>query len=110
MAADIDRRTNTSAGLSAAVAAAAAVTRAAWQLVVAVRHRRELAFLADHDDRMLADIGLTRGDLHDARAEPLWHDPTSMLSRRVSRRRAAFERPAQNSALACSTPSARSTK
>jgi uncharacterized protein YjiS (DUF1127 family) len=85
------------------------VRRAAWQLVVAVRHRRELALLADRDDRMLADIGLTRGDLHDARAEPLWHDPTSMLSRRVSRRR-AFERPAQNSALARSTPSAGSTK
>ena len=87
MAADIDRKTNTSAGLSAVIATPAAWTRAAWQLVVAVRHRRELSHLADRDDRMLADIGLTRRDLHDARAEPLWHDPTSMLSRRVGHRR-----------------------
>jgi uncharacterized protein YjiS (DUF1127 family) len=84
--------------------------RAAWQLVVAVRHRRELSHLASRDDRMLADIGLTRGDLRDACSEPLWHDPTSLLSRRVGHRRAAFELPTQNSAMACSTPSAPSTK
>ena len=37
-----------------------------WRLVVALKHRRELAHLADFDDRMLADIGLTRTDLRDA--------------------------------------------
>jgi hypothetical protein len=56
--------------------------------------------LARLDDRMLSDIGLTRSDLHDANAEPLWHDPTNVLARRacerrVSRRRAAFERSAE---------------
>jgi hypothetical protein len=40
------------------------------------------AHLADLDDRMLADIGLTRTDLRDACSEPLWRDPTSMLARR----------------------------
>jgi uncharacterized protein YjiS (DUF1127 family) len=54
-----------------------------WRLVVAIKHRRELAHLADFDDRMLADIGLTRTDLRDAHSEPLWRDPTSMLSRRA---------------------------
>lgn len=98
MAAEIDRRTNFIVGLSAVIAAAAALTRGAWRLVVAVRHRRELSRLADRDDRMLADIGLARSDLHDAGAEPLWHDPTSMLSRRVGHRRAGFERAARNSA------------
>ena len=54
-----------------------------WRLVVAIKHRRELAHLADFDDRMLADIGLTRTDLRYAYSEPLWRDPTSMLARRA---------------------------
>ena len=29
------------------------------------------------DDRMLADIGLTRGDVRDAFSEPVWRDPTA---------------------------------
>jgi uncharacterized protein YjiS (DUF1127 family) len=83
--------------------AVAALAMGVWRLVVAIKHRRELAHLADFDDRMLADIGLTRTDLRDAYAEPLWQDPTSMLARRaaerrVSRRRAAFELWTQNTA------------
>jgi hypothetical protein len=38
---------------------------------------------------MLADIGLTRADLNDALAEPLWRDPTNMLARRRGERRRA---------------------
>jgi uncharacterized protein YjiS (DUF1127 family) len=57
-----------------------------WRLIVAIKHRRELAHLADLDDRMLADIGLTRTDLRDARSETLWRDPTSMLARRAGGR------------------------
>ena len=59
-------------------------------LVRAVRQivgsRKELARLADLDDRMLADIGLTRSDLHVARFAPLWQDPTGILNRRAKRR------------------------
>jgi len=106
MAAEIDRRTNTGAGMSAVIATAVAWTRAAWRLVVAVRRRRQLSRLADHDDRMLADIGLTRSDVHDACSEPLWRDPTSMLSRRVSRRHAKPETSTQNSAKGVKRPSA----
>lgn len=59
-------------------------------------HRRDAMRLAALDDRMLADIGLTRCDLRDAYSEPLWHDPTDVLvrraaERRTSRRRSAFE-------------------
>src|SRR5437870_57704 len=83
--------------------AAAALLRDARQFVVAIKHRRELRRLIEHDDRMLADIGLTRGDLHDASSQPLWRDPTSMLARcaverRASRRRAAFELSSPNTA------------
>ena len=54
-----------------------------WRVVVAIKHRRELAHLADFDERMLADIGVTRTDLREAYSEPLWRDPTSMLARRA---------------------------
>ena len=57
-----------------------------WGITVAIKHRRELAQLADRDDRMLADIGLTRGDLYDASAEPFWVDPTPTLLERTKHR------------------------
>ena len=67
----------------------------------AARNRHSASMLARLDDRMLADIGLTRSDLRDAYAEPLWEDPTCMLARRaaerrLSRKRAAFENSASN--------------
>jgi uncharacterized protein YjiS (DUF1127 family) len=68
--------------------AIAALAMGVWRLVVAIKHRRELALLADRDDRMLADIGLTRSDLRDAYSEPLWRDPTSLLAIRRARRTA----------------------
>jgi uncharacterized protein YjiS (DUF1127 family) len=56
------------------------------------KNRRDAASLAALDDRMLADIGLTRGDLRDAYSEPVWRDPTAILvsralERRINRRR-----------------------
>ena len=42
-----------------------------------------LSELARADDRMLRDIGLTRSDLRDAAAEPLYRDPTAVLAGRV---------------------------
>jgi hypothetical protein len=38
---------------------------------------------------MLADIGLTRSDVRDAFAEPLWQDPTELLRTRALERRRA---------------------
>jgi uncharacterized protein YjiS (DUF1127 family) len=63
--------------------------RAVLQLL---KNRREAAVLAGLDDRMLADIGLTRGDVRDAYSEPVWRDPTAILvsrayERRINRRR-----------------------
>jgi uncharacterized protein YjiS (DUF1127 family) len=57
-----------------------------WGMAIAARHRRDLAQLADRDDRMLADIGLTRGDLYDASSEHFWVDPTTTLQERTGRR------------------------
>ena len=63
-------------------------------LVQTLKNRRDAAMLTGLDDRMLADIGLTRGDLRDAYSEPVWRDPTAILvtraqERRVNRRRTA---------------------
>jgi len=62
------------------------------QVLQTLKNRRDAASLAGLDDRMLADIGLTRGDLRDAISEPVWRDPTAILvsrahERRINRRR-----------------------
>lgn len=61
----------------------------AKRLERAIEHRRAAQVLARFDDRMLADIGLTRSDLRDAYAESLWVDPTSLLRARALERRLA---------------------
>src|SRR6266545_3817434 len=53
------------------------------QLYKALKNRRDIAGLADWDDRMLADIGLTRSDLRAAMGDRLWRDPTTLLARQV---------------------------
>ena len=57
-----------------------------------LKNRHEATILAGMDEHMLADIGLTRGDVRDAFSEPVWRDPTEILvsrayERRVNRRR-----------------------
>jgi uncharacterized protein YjiS (DUF1127 family) len=55
----------------------------------ALKARHQMDGLVGFDDRMLADIGLTRGDLRDAISEPLWRDPTAILVARSRERRTA---------------------
>jgi len=83
-------------------AAAAKRVRHACEIL---RNRRDAAVLASFNDRMLADIGLTRSDLHDAFAEPRWRDPTAVLvaraeERRTARRRGAWPWPEPRDVLA----------
>jgi len=68
-------------------ALAAAFAAGASRLVQTYRNRSQAAALAAFDDRMLADIGLTRGDVRDASSQPLWHDPTELLRARALERR-----------------------
>jgi len=76
----------------------AALAATGWlfrRLAQTWRNRRDAAALARLDDRMLADLGLTQGDVRDAFAGPLWHDPTNLLraralERRLSRHRASL--------------------
>jgi len=67
-------------------AAAALVVARLGQLAIAFRHRHDATVLMRFDDRMLADIGLTRRDVREAFSEPLWRDPTELLVDRVTRR------------------------
>jgi uncharacterized protein YjiS (DUF1127 family) len=57
------------------------------RLLRAFKHRKDVSMLAGFDERMLADIGLTRSDVRDAVAEPLWRDPTAILADRAGERR-----------------------
>jgi uncharacterized protein YjiS (DUF1127 family) len=70
-----------------AVAAARALVRVGGRLARAWKHRQEIKALAGADARMLADIGLTRADMRDAFATPLWRDPTAVLRARALERR-----------------------
>lgn len=52
-----------------------------------IKNRRDAMRLVDLDDRMLADIGITRSDLRDAYSGALWRDPSELLARRATERR-----------------------
>lgn len=49
-------------------------------VVSLVQNRRAALRLADLDDRMLDDLGITYSDVNAARGLPLWTDPTQHLS------------------------------
>lgn len=68
-----------------------------------LKHRRDARMLAGMDDRMLGDIGLTRSDLRDAYAQPLWRDPTDVLAGRARDKR--INRRGRVDVLAVDSPS-----
>ncbi len=62
----------------------------------ALRHRGEIRHLAEFDDRMLKDIGLTRSDVSCALSEPLLRNPSWVLVRSAERH-SRGERPDRSS-------------
>jgi len=70
-------------------AAAAPVMARLRRLATAFRHRHNAAVLMGLDDRMLADIGVTRREVRQAFDEPAWRDPTELLADRVAGRPSA---------------------
>ena len=92
-----------------AVRALLALIRKLKEMGRGLKNRRHAAMLTRLDDRMLADIGLTRGDLRDAYSGSPWQDPTDRLAqraaeRRMSRRKVAFEQSAGANDPACDSP------
>ena len=57
-----------------------------------IKNRRDAMRLVDLDDRMLADIGITRSDLRDAYSGSPWRDPSELLARRATERRVRSRR------------------
>lgn len=72
-----------------AIAAAAKGLRAVEAVGRAIERRQVMAEIAHLDDHMLRDIGVTRADVRDAVAAPLFADPTQLLVVRAGERRAA---------------------
>ena len=71
-------------GLRHVFDAGASRLAAVWN---AVKNRRSVNQLAGWDDRMLSDIGLTRGDVDSALASGFADDPSSRLSAFSSERK-----------------------
>ena len=65
------------------------VLRTVGRVFQAWKHRRDVEHLLRADDRMLADMGLTRADVTGALAAPITHDPSLLLvrARQDARRR-----------------------
>jgi uncharacterized protein YjiS (DUF1127 family) len=81
-------------------AVAVRVVNAVARAVRAWKNRREIYRLGAMNDHELADIGLTRGDLHVAWREPFGVDPTTTLgalaeARSIQAMRDARERAAR---------------
>jgi uncharacterized protein YjiS (DUF1127 family) len=65
------------------------ITRRARQLrklPSAIAHRGQLRKLADSDDYLLADVGVTRADIETALSAPFWRDPSAELVHWLSKR------------------------
>jgi uncharacterized protein YjiS (DUF1127 family) len=61
------------------------ILNAARQALRSWQTRRQIASLTEFDDHMLADIGLTRGDVRDVLELPFSHDPGRELQYRATR-------------------------
>lgn len=61
-------------------------------LGVSLTRRRQVYALSQLDDRMLADIGVTRADIEEANRWSLWGDPGEHLASAAEERRASRER------------------
>jgi uncharacterized protein YjiS (DUF1127 family) len=82
------RMSITALTLWSVAAAIMSVAMTAKGIARALKRRGDIAALASFDDRALADIGVTRSDVRDAMAEPLWRDPSALLASRAAERRA----------------------
>jgi uncharacterized protein YjiS (DUF1127 family) len=67
-------------GASILADAAHAAWRAAARILRTLRHRSQVRELLEFDDRMLADIGISRHDLYRALDTPVLRDASHLLA------------------------------
>lgn len=79
------KQTISSAMAFPGMAALGSFVRSLSNLAQALKHRGEIRHLAEFDDRMLKDIGLTRSDVSSALSEPLLRNPSRTLVRSAAR-------------------------
>jgi uncharacterized protein YjiS (DUF1127 family) len=68
--------------LSVIADALTTLARSVRKVPAALANRDQLRRLAERDDHLLDDIGLTREDIKAALSVPFWHDPSEDLLRR----------------------------
>ena len=56
------------------------------------KNRRQIVHLTEFDDHVLADIGLTRGDIDAALSQPFSQDPSLQLQQIAQRNRSRWVR------------------
>jgi uncharacterized protein YjiS (DUF1127 family) len=78
-------------GFAIATDAVRRVTRVMAATWTAAQNRRQVRRLADLDDHLLADIGLTRDDVVGASSVPIHEDPTRLLAATAGMRGEAGE-------------------
>lgn len=66
----------------------AKISAAIGAFLVSLSRRKAIFELGRLDDRMLADMGLTRADLHEASRWSMWGDPSDRLAQVAEERRA----------------------
>jgi uncharacterized protein YjiS (DUF1127 family) len=70
-----------------------ALARRVRLLIAAREHRHQLLRVAQSDDHLLADIGVTRQDIDTALSAPFWRDPTRELAHRLTEPKSDRQRP-----------------
>ena len=93
----LDHRTHAIAAETRTVAAVARVAGALRSFLRAVANRRQVNRLGNLSDHELADIGLTRSDLHVVVDLPFGRDPTVHLGPLAEIRRREIEAAARQS-------------
>ena len=84
-------RTNRTTGQSPLSSAISRLVQRIGRFLEVRRGWREMTRLAQLDDRMLTDIGVSRGDLNWALMQPWGTDPSHALALKIERRKCAAQ-------------------
>jgi uncharacterized protein YjiS (DUF1127 family) len=84
--------------------AVGALFRQISHVLTVLEHRREVRHLAELDERILKDIGLSRSDVESALLEPVFRNPSVLLVRSVERRNRVQAMPSERRTVRPTVP------